>query len=180
VDGSEAVVMMSDSAGTPTLTGLAARHQLAWTRFAYLLSGDRQRAEALVQDVLMGLFRRFGDQLPVREPDAYVRASIVNAHISRQRRKSSRERTFGLQPGGAATSMPADLDDRDLLWRALSRLPARQRAVLVLRFYLDFADADIAAVLGCPVGTVSSAASRALDGLKKDSTLGPGVGEERS
>jgi RNA polymerase sigma-70 factor (sigma-E family) len=174
------MVMVPDASDPLTLTALAARHQLAWTRFAYLVSGDRQQSEDLVQDVLMAVFRRFGDGLPVREPDAYVRAAIVNAHISRQRRRSAGERAIGLQPGSVSSSDPANLDDRDLLWRALARLPARQRAVLVLRFYLDLADADIAALLECRVGTVSSAASRAMDVLKRDSTLALNPGTESS
>jgi DNA-directed RNA polymerase specialized sigma24 family protein len=78
--------------GALSLTAFAAQHQLELTRFAYLLGGDRQRAEDIVQDVLTALFRRFGDALPVSNPLAYVRAAVVNAQISHGGRRSSSER----------------------------------------------------------------------------------------
>jgi RNA polymerase sigma factor (sigma-70 family) len=60
------------------------------------------------------------------------------------------------------------VDQRDEVWRALGRLPRRQRAVLVLRFFEDLSEAEIAEVLGCSVGTVKSQASRALAKLRRD------------
>lgn len=79
------------SDGPQTLAGFAAGHSVALIRFAYLLSGDRQTAEDLVQEALLGMFRRFGDSLAVVAPMAYARRAILNAHLSRSRRRSAAE-----------------------------------------------------------------------------------------
>lgn len=146
----------------PTLADFARDHSVGLTRFAYLLCGDRGRAEDLVQDAFLALYRRFGEQLPLEAPVAYARRTIVNAHISHARRRS-------------ATVM-ADVPDRpvdavqhgdeDAMWRALATLPDRQRSVLVLRYYLDLSDHDIATTLDCKEGTVRSLAARAFATLR--------------
>ena len=76
------------------------------------------------------------------------------------------------EPPGAASGMDG-VDDRDVVWRALGRLPAGQRAVVVLRFFEDLTEAQVAGVLGCSVGTVKSQTSRALAKLRIDDTLTP-------
>jgi RNA polymerase sigma-70 factor (sigma-E family) len=139
-------------------------------RFAYLLCGDRQRAEDLLQDVLLAMYRRFGDELPLDNPMGYARRALANANISWARRASSHEISVDAVPNTIAV----DTDDpaqRDVLWQAMRRLPLRQRTVLVLRFYADASDADIAATLGCRRGTVRSLASRALAALRIDPTI---------
>jgi RNA polymerase sigma-70 factor (sigma-E family) len=153
----------------PAVTGVplaefATANSVGLTRFAYLLCGDRGLAEDLVQDAFMALYRRFGERLPLDAPVAYARRAIVNGHISHTRRRSASALVFGEVPdrgveeGGSV--------EQDAMWRVLAILPDRQRAVLVLRYYLDLSDADIAAALGCRAGTVRSLAARAFAALR--------------
>lgn len=150
--------------GAPThaLGGLAAEHGLALTRFAYLICGDRNRAEDLVQEVLLAMHRRFGPVLPLDNPLAYARRAIVNTNVSWSRRSTSREIPTERLPESAAEFAAPD----DELWRLLTSLGHRQRAVLVLRYYLGYPDADIAETLGCRRATVRSLAARALAELR--------------
>jgi RNA polymerase sigma-70 factor (sigma-E family) len=181
VDGWKGVGVVSEQRDGESLGGFAAMHQVGLTRFVYLLAGDRYLAEDLVQDVLTAMFRRFGDSLPIENPVAYARAAAVNTWVSRRRlRSSTRERSAGLRPGDHVTTTLPDLAERDVVWRALARLSRRQRAVLVLRFYADLTDRDIAAILGCRIGTVSSLAARALAALRKDADLADKSHEETS
>jgi RNA polymerase sigma-70 factor (sigma-E family) len=149
---------------------LAAADGLGLLRFAYLLCGDRHLAEDLLQDVLAAMHRRFPDTLPLQDPAAYARRALVNTNISRARRLSSGEIAVDRVPDEPVT--PADAAaERDGLWQALRRLPVRQRTVLVLRFYADLTDVDIAAALGARRGTVRSLASRGLAALREDPAL---------
>ena len=155
----------------PALTGVslaefAAAHSVSLTRFAYVLCGDRGLAEDLVQDAFVALYRRFGERLPLAAPVAYARRTIVNAHISHARRRGSSSTVFGEVPDQAVED--PGLAEQDAMWRALATLAERQRAVLVMRYYLDLSDDDIAAALDCRVGTVRSLASRAFATLRED------------
>jgi RNA polymerase sigma factor (sigma-70 family) len=150
--------------GGQSLGDFARQHALELTRFAYLVSADRNRAEDLVQDVLLAMHRRFGARLEIEQPLAYARRAIVNANISWSRRRSSAE-----------VLISADLDrpvhdsepgSGEELWQLLAELPHRQRVVLVMRYYLGYGDAEIAQTLGCRRGTVRSLASRALADLR--------------
>ncbi|MDQ2811664.1 MAG: SigE family RNA polymerase sigma factor [Actinomycetota bacterium] len=145
-----------------------------WTRLlrvAYLLVQDWAGAEDLTQAALVKAWlawpRLDGD------PEAYVRKIIVTTYVSwgRRRWRRSEAPTAQLpeQPGRGRDM--EQVDDRDALWRALGRLPARQRAVVVLRFFEDLTEAQVAALLGCSVGTVKSQTSRALAKLRVDDTL---------
>jgi len=157
-----------------TLAEFAGRCGLELLRFAYLVCGDRPRAEDLVQEVLLAMYRRFGETLPLDNPHGYARRAIVHANVSRSRRASSRELPVALVPDLAAAEAD-DVAERDELWRALRRLPQRQRAVLVMRFYLDASDEEIAHTLGCRRGTVRSVACRALAAMRTDPSLEGGV-----
>jgi len=134
----------------------------ALLRFAHVLAGDRHVAEDLVQDALerSGLsWRRIRRQ---DDPEGYVRRTIVNRYLNRTR-ALRRERLVAEPPDpSVADHEPVD----DEAWRLLATLPRQQRAVLVLRFYLDLSDAQIADTLGCSVGTVKSNASRAMAKLR--------------
>jgi RNA polymerase sigma-70 factor (sigma-E family) len=139
----------------------------ALVRFARVLVGDRHRAEDLVQDVLARAYLRW-DRITRRDdPDVYVRQAIVNAARSWWRRRSNHEIPTD-EPVDRALpgDVGADTVQRDELWRHIQHLPARQRAVLVLRYYEDFDDDAIAAVLGCTRTTVRTHAMRALDRLR--------------
>jgi RNA polymerase sigma-70 factor (sigma-E family) len=130
-------------------------------------------AEDLLQDALLGMHRRFPGSLPLDNPVGYACRAMANANISRLRRRASSEVVVDPVPERAQAD-PVDPAERDVLWRALRRLPARQRAVLVLRFYNDATDTEIADVLGCRRGTVRSLASRALAALRADTDVTEG------
>jgi RNA polymerase sigma-70 factor (sigma-E family) len=136
-------------------------------RFGVVLTGDRYRADDLVQTALVRTLRRWR-HIEHDQPAAYVRRVMVNAHLSWWRR--SRRETV-LMPGfdrAAVADVMARYDDQDQLARALSVLPARQRAVVVLRYYEGLTEAEIADVLGCAPGTVKSQASKAMRSLRRE------------
>jgi RNA polymerase sigma-70 factor (sigma-E family) len=134
----------------------------ALLRYAMLLSGDREQARDLVQEVLARALVKWGRIGTIEEPYAYVRRMVTNEFLSwRRRRKLT---TVPLDEAHeAATPEPDTPDD---LRGLLARLPGRQRAVLVLRYYEDLTDDEIAAALGCRVGTVRGYASRGLAALR--------------
>ncbi|MEO7260954.1 MAG: SigE family RNA polymerase sigma factor [Jatrophihabitantaceae bacterium] len=158
-----------ESSGGQSLGDFARQHGLGLTRFAYLVSGDRSRADDLVQDVLLAMHRRFGARLAIEHPLAYARRAIVNANISWSRRRSSSEVLTAITVDRPVTD--PDPGSGDELWLLLSKLPHRQRVVLVMRYYLDHSDAEIAETLGCRRGTVRSLASRALADLRAHDSI---------
>ncbi|MHB1535220.1 MAG: RNA polymerase sigma factor [Acidimicrobiales bacterium] len=129
-------------------------------RLAHLLTGSIAHGEDLAQEAFIGLLRN----APVRAPEAYLRRSVVNLAINSGRR-AHRERSY-VASGFAEQVVEAPINDE--LWPLLGRLPARQRAVLVLRYYLDLSEAEIARTLGCRPGTVKAHASKALARLRKE------------
>jgi RNA polymerase sigma factor (sigma-70 family) len=104
------------------------------------------------------------------DPEAYVRRAIVNGRTSRWR-KLRRETLVDTMPDHRPAAEPALHDDAQ--WRLLATLPTRQRAVLVLRYYEDMSEEQIAATLGCAPGTVKSQASKALAKLRTALTSAP-------
>ncbi|MEO6502170.1 MAG: sigma-70 family RNA polymerase sigma factor, partial [Jatrophihabitantaceae bacterium] len=136
-----------ESVTAQSLEDFARQHGLGLTRFAYLVSGDRHRADDLVQDVLLAMHRRFGDQLDIEQPLAYARRAIVNANISWSRRRFNTEVLTAVDVDRPVTD--ADPGSGDELWQLLKELPHRQRVVLVMRYYLGYSDGDIAETLGC-------------------------------
>lgn len=142
-------------------------HALRLTRMALLLVGDRPSAEDVVQEAFIGLFRGLGR---LSDPDravAYLRASVLNGCRSVLRsRKRARLRKVTHDPAvwSAEAAALAGEERREVL-RAVAVLPRRQREVLVLRYFLDLTDNEIAADLGISRGTVVSTASRALASL---------------
>ena len=161
-EGGELAEIRLQSDSAQTLSELASVHGLELTRFAYLICGDRSRADDLVQDVLLAMHRRFGSALPVQNPLAYARRAIVNANVSWSRRPMRREVPSDRLPERATEFSAPD----EQLWQLLGTLGQRQRSVLVLRYYLGYPDADIAETLGCRRATVRSLAARALAELR--------------
>src|SRR5690348_13876973 len=140
-------------------------------RLGYALTGDVGHAEDLAQAAFARAYASWGRVRRAGDPDAYVRRIVINAHRSRFRRHRVAEELRGDladAPGGAAQPGP---EERSELLDALGRLGPRQRAVVVLRYWLDLSEAETAAALGCSVGTVKSQASRALATLRKATSL---------
>ena len=134
----------------------------ALLRFAHALTGDPHTAADLVQDALVRTGIRWSRLERLGDPEAYVRRAILNGRVSRWR-KLHRERLVDAVPERPAAEPRGHDDD---LWRLLATLPERQRAVLVLRYYEDMSEEQIAATLGCARGTVKSQASKALAKLR--------------
>jgi RNA polymerase sigma-70 factor (sigma-E family) len=138
----------------------------ALLRTAYLLTGDRDDAEDLLQEALFRLSRAWRRVSESMSLDAYVRTTMVNLWTSRWRRRRVRTVTVATVPEHGGADDADRVSDRDEIWRALATVPPRMRAVLVLRFYEDLSEADTAAVLGCAVGTIKSQTARGLDKLR--------------
>jgi RNA polymerase sigma-70 factor (sigma-E family) len=150
-------------------------------RTAMLLTGqNRPEAEDLLQGALERAYRRWGRICRSGDPERYVRRSLANASTDRWRRLGRRgERQLAADASGPVTGDHAgEVADRDFLLRALAELPPRQRAVLVLRYYCDLPEAEIADALGCTPGTVKSQASRGLARLRAISGAEPAVSEK--
>ena len=136
----------------------------ALLRTSYLLTGDRGAAEDLLQSVLERVARRW--TAISDSPDAYVHRALTNAAVNRWRRRRPAELPLLDAHHPASPDATDVVAVRDQLIRGLMALPARQRAVLVLRYFDDLTEAETAHALGCSVGTVKSQASRGLDRLR--------------
>ena len=139
----------------------------ALLRTAYLLTGDRGRAEDLVQSALVRTHRHWSKIQREGRSEAYVRKTMVNLNTDWWRRLGSREHAVESVPdASSAADAYAAFDLQDELWTALQKLPARMRAVLVLRYFEDLSEAETASILGCSLGTVKSQCSRGLGRLR--------------
>jgi len=157
---------------------LAAR-QPALLRTAYLLTGDRHTAEDLVQTALAKLYLSW-DKVNRRESlDGYVRRILVNENNSLWRRawKRSEVATEFVPDHGVTDAY--DEGEASEIWEAVQSLPRRQRAVIVLRYYEQLSESEIAHTLGISTGTVKSQASRALATLRQHTTFELNREEER-
>jgi RNA polymerase sigma-70 factor (sigma-E family) len=143
-------------------------------RTAYLIAWDLGEAEDLVQESLVKVARRWPRVRRMEHPTAYARKIVVHLALDARQRRIRRRQE--LEHGGAQTEradprasrIVDQIDARAELVDALGSLPPRQRAVLVLRYFLDLPEAEAAAALGCSVGTVKSSASRGLARLEQD------------
>ncbi len=140
-------------------------------RFAYLLTGQRQAAEDLVQAALATSYVHWGRLRAPEAAEAYVRRAMVTTSISWWRRHRNRELPDAQppepRPGASGASELDAVTERLRLWPHLAALPRGQRAVLVLRYFEDLTEVQTASVLGCSVGTVKSQSSRALTRLRQ-------------
>ncbi len=144
-------------------------------RLAVMLTGSREDGEDLLQSSLLRAARH-GERIAAMDaPTAYLRIVVVHEHASRWRRWSRRVREVPAAdvPDPAVASGDDTVALRDQTWRWLATLTAQQRAVLVLRYYEDLADAEIADILGCPESTVRSHARRGLTALRDQLTGRP-------
>lgn len=148
----------SSGAPPPTAEVLFTEQRDDLVRLAYFLTGSRSVAEDVVQDAFVELHRR---RATVRTPGAYLRTSVVNGSRMHHRRTTrERARFADLVPTAVQPETIVVLD-------ALADLPVRQRAALVLRYYEDRPEAEIAEILGCRPATVRSLVRRGLAALRK-------------
>jgi RNA polymerase sigma factor (sigma-70 family) len=140
------------------LVTLYRERHVAMVRLAYLLTGDRAAAEEIAHDAFVAVQRNWAG---VRDPASYLRTAVVNRTRTWGRRHQL-ERRFQHQPPGA-TALEADE-----LWDALGRLSPRRRAAVVLRYYADMPDDEIAVALGCRPATVRTVIHRALHDLRQE------------
>jgi RNA polymerase sigma-70 factor (sigma-E family) len=139
-------------------------------RFATALTCDPHLAQDVVQEVLVRVQAKWARIAPMQGRDQYVRRMIINEYLSWRRRKAARTVAAThstLDALGTPTADPATgYAERDAMRMHVARLPRRQRAALMLRYYEDRTDAEIAELLGCSTGTVRSHISRALSTLR--------------
>ncbi|MGC1211326.1 MAG: SigE family RNA polymerase sigma factor [Micromonospora sp.] len=134
---------------------------------AYLLCRDWHTADDLVSITVGKLYRHWRRVRRMEHVDAYVRGMLTNAWLDERRRPWRRERSTHQPPDRVETNAPeVTLADRELLLDLLAQLPARRRAVVVLRFYCDLSVEETARALGVSAGTVKSQAARGLESLR--------------
>ena len=161
---------MSGASVPPDFESYVAARRRHLRRTAYLLCGDWDRAEDVVQDALTRLYVHWRRASRADDLDAYVRRSLVNAFLAEGRRPWRRERSTETLPVTAYADPSGAVDDRDQLRRALAGLGASQRAVVVLRYWDDLSVEQTADALGCSTGNVKSQASRGLARLRETLT----------
>ncbi len=145
-------------------------------RLAYGLTGDQGHAEDVAQAAFTRAYASWPRVRRSGDPDAYVRQIVINQNRNRFRKHRVAERLTDSPPESglvdvAATDAARDYDERSALIAALQRLGPRQRAVVVLRYWMDLTEHETAAALNCSVGTVKSQASRALATLRQSTDL---------
>ena len=156
------------------VTAIYQANALSLIRLAYIMLGDLPSAEDVVQEAFYGLYRRWDRLKDASGALYYVRASVLNGCRSVLRRRAVRRRSLAYQPSAAsAEAVVLSGEEREEVIRALGRLPHRQREVLVLRFYSELSDEEIARVMGIRQSTVRSAAYRALETLGRALTETP-------
>lgn len=138
----------------------------ALSRTAFLLCGDHAAAQDLAQEALIKTARHW-NRVRNGNPEGYVRKVMLNHHLSWWRRRGRHEYTTAAPPAAVAADTTGPVADRLAMRAALAGLPPRQRAVIVLRYFEDMSEKDIAAALGVSAGTVKRQASSALANLRK-------------
>jgi RNA polymerase sigma-70 factor (sigma-E family) len=162
-----------DSAAAGEFSEFAHSRWARLVRLAYALTADRGLAEDLAQTALANAYASWPRVKRADDPDAYLRRIVLNAHRgSFRKRRVAEELTAAPPDNGAAFPDPASYhSDRAPVIAALAALPRRQREVIVLRFWVDLTETQVAATLGCSVGTVKSQTARALARLRGSAEL---------
>jgi RNA polymerase sigma-70 factor (sigma-E family) len=152
----------------PTYDELVVARAPALLRLAVMLTGRADEGEELLQRTFLRAQRHAERIAAMGAPAAYLRQVMVNEHLSglRALQRSPRTTTDTELSTLASADEHGRVESHDQAWRALATLPRKQRAVLVLRFYEDLPDREIAALLGCTEGTVRSQAHRGLATLR--------------
>jgi len=144
----------------------------ALLRAAQAMTGNRSDAEDLVQATLVKAYQSWDRISDPAALDTYVRRVMVNTHISGWRRRRLDEYPTDDLPDSPAADATGDADLRDVVQRAIDRLPRQMRAAVMLRFFDDMTEQEVAAALGVSVGTVKSTVARAVAKLRQDAELG--------
>ncbi len=168
-DEAQAIDLRLPEGRDAAVTALFHVHWASLVRLARLLVDDRETAEDVVQDAFAQLHRRWGS---LRDPDRalfYLRASVANGSRNRLRaRRATRLRAVpDLLTAPSAETAVLEREEHRAVFAGVTQLPWRQRQVLVLRYYLDLSEAQIAATLGISRGAVKSHASRGIAALTK-------------
>lgn len=158
---------MNRSEQDEAFTSFVAARSRSLLRTAYLLTGDHQMAEDLVQSALTKTYLAWGRIRDRDALEAYVRRTMITTQTSWWRRRWRGETPTELLPETPYDGALGASDERVRVWPHLRALPARQRTVLVLRYYEDLSEGEIAGLLGCSAGTVKSQAHRALTTLRR-------------
>lgn len=160
----------------PSFSSYVRARRTVLLRTARSLTANPSDAEDLLQTALTKTYVAWERIEDHRALDGYVRRALVNTRTSQWRKRKVDEFTCDELP---EPELPPEADDpaerqalHDAMWKAIMKLPARQRAMVVLRYYEDLSEAQTAEVLGVSVGTVKSAVSRALGKLREDPGLG--------
>jgi len=159
------------------LAELYERHAGAAVGLAYLLTGDRYLAEDLVQEAFVRVAGRFRHLRDEGAFEGYLRRTVVNLFTSQLRRRRL-ERAYLKREATRPTASHEDPDvaSRDELWRAVQRLPERQRAAVVLRYYEDLSEREVATTMRCSNAAAKSLIQRGMQTLRAE--VGPGNGSE--
>jgi RNA polymerase sigma-70 factor (sigma-E family) len=145
----------------------------ALLRAAQAITGNRADAEDLLQATLVKAYQSWDRIDDPAALDAYMRRVMVNTHISGWRRRRVDEYpTDELPDSPTGEDATGDSDLHDVVQRAIDRLPRQMRAAVMLRYYDDMTEPEVAAALGISVGTVKSTVARAVAKLRKDAELG--------
>ncbi|WP_073950077.1 SigE family RNA polymerase sigma factor [Streptomyces kebangsaanensis] len=173
---STAVVPSTRTPAYPSFTAYVRARQPVLLRTARSLTASQSDAEDLLQTALAKTYTAWERIEDHRALDGYVRRALLNTRTSQWRKRKVDEFACEELPEPEPVAGAADPAEqqalRDAMWRAVMKLPARQRAMVVLRYYEDLSEAQTAEVLGVSVGTVKSAVSRALGKLRDDPELG--------
>jgi RNA polymerase sigma-70 factor (sigma-E family) len=154
-------------ASRTTLEDLYVRHMPTVRATAYLLTGDRSVAEDLAQEAFLRMIGRFQH---LRSPDAfeaYLRRTVVNLSLNHLRHRRVERAHLDRERGRPEPELlPPDPAVRDELWESLLRLPARRRAAIVLRYYADLPERQVAEILGCSQAAAHSLVARGMESLR--------------
>ncbi len=135
-------------------------------RYAYLLAGNHADAEDIAQQTLLKACKSWSRIKESDSPTAYLRRMLTNTYLSQGRPKARRLELLTDAPPERDHAPAGGPEDRMTLWPHVASLPPRQRAVIVLRFYEDLSEQEIAEALGCSRGNVKSTSHRALKALR--------------
>jgi RNA polymerase sigma-70 factor (sigma-E family) len=142
------------------------------SRYAMVLAGDQHTAQDLLQETMVRVQLNWRKVVRAEVPERYVRRMMLNQYLDWRRGSWLRRvllRAEPVEPPPRSNDLADDAVDRDLVWAALATLPRQQRAALVLRYYEDLPDSEVADALGCTVGTARGYISRALATLRTGS-----------